>query len=318
MQQPKVSSAFPEGSVVAGYTVIKPLGSGGHGDVFMVKRGDQLFAMKVEKINTAIQSAENHQRNIRVKSEYDLYTGKLKGVIGVPTVFHYEIFEDNVHLMIMELLQHNLQYISNTWRACSAVETLSNVLMVARSVTTCLRNIHATNVIHRDIKPSNIMYCANGTRPIDTGKIYIVDLGVALHERTKRNATPKEREKRKRSGRLTGTTMFASMCVHRGHNHCERDDLESLVYSIIMLLHGQLPWSHIHEKDKVQRNHKVRQLKQSRSIDEICIGCPPSIHAMLRHARELSYGQMPDYPKMIALIERDMEGRAKMGDNEEI
>lgn len=39
-----------------------------------------------------------------------------------------------------------------------------------------------------------------------------------------------------------GTTRYASIAAHKGHELGRKDDLESMMYVLIFLLRGHLPW----------------------------------------------------------------------------
>lgn len=44
---------------------------------------------------------------------------------------------------------------------------------------------------------------------------------------------------------VVGTALFASINAHKGNELSRRDDIESLIYTLIYLLMGNVPWKNI-------------------------------------------------------------------------
>jgi len=73
---------------------------------------------------------------------------------------------------------------------------------------------------------------------------------------------------------LTGTARYASTNSHLGIELSRRDDLESIVYSVIYFLKGGLPWQGIREKNKYLRYSIIMERKISISPELLCEGLP--------------------------------------------
>lgn len=103
---------------------------------------------------------------------------------------------------------------------------------------------------------------------------------------------------------MTGTARYASLNTHKGFEQSRRDDLESLVYVLIYLVNGTLPWILEHRPDlkenlpnitKEMRAKILPQLKENLPFKDIVQGLPIEIEDTLKYARTLEFKQRPDY-----------------------
>lgn len=106
------------------------------------------------------------------------------------------------------------------------------------SVLERLKQLHSIGFVHRDIKPANIVI---GSAPGTSNNFYLIDFGLSRKHSMTRSA-PKEIFEMKNL-RLTGTPIYASVNSHLGWANCFRkDDIESLMYVMVHLHTGLLPW----------------------------------------------------------------------------
>jgi hypothetical protein len=56
--------------------------------------------------------------------------------------------------------------------------------------------------------------------------------------------------------------LFASINAHRGMELSRRDDIESLIYTLIYLAMGNLPWKNINIKKKSERHSIIMLMKE--------------------------------------------------------
>ena len=83
---------------------------------------------------------------------------------------------------------------------------------------------------------------------------------------------------------VIGTLPFTSINGQQGHTQSHHDDLESLAYTIIFLVHGDLPWSSV----TICRDHKaVLQKKMLIMAEELCEGLPPPFSKFIIHVQSL-------------------------------
>lgn len=98
-------------------------------------------------------------------------------------------------------------------------------------------NIIFRGIVHRDLKPENILT----GRDKEKNAIYLVDFGISKYFKDEKNQHIEFNE----SKPFIGTTRYASISAHKGHELGRKDDLESLAYVLIYLLKGLLIFNFI-------------------------------------------------------------------------
>lgn len=146
----------------------------------------------------------------------------------------------------------------------------------------CLESMHSQNCIHRDVKPTNFM---TGIGKL-SNQIFLIDFGLAqlFCDPSTRRHIPLI------SGLKTvGTIAFTSINSHLGLMQSHHDDLESLMYSIVYLFCGWLPWQDIEEGSIEQYEEAI--LKKTALAKTLCQGLPPSFIAFALHIQSLSFNE---------------------------
>lgn len=82
-------------------------------------------------------------------------------------------------------------------------------------------------------------------------KINLIDFGLSVQYLDENGKHVKQL---KNYSSVVGTALFASINAHRGNELSRRDDIESLVYTLIYLVTGTLPWKNINIKKKRERH----------------------------------------------------------------
>lgn len=75
--------------------------------------------------------------------------------------------------------------------------------------------------------------------------IFLVDFGMTRRFRTEKGEFRKSRT----YAGFRGTLRYVSLTVHKRHDQGPKDDLWSLLYSIVEICEGSLPWRHIEEEE---------------------------------------------------------------------
>lgn len=90
---------------------------------------------------------------------------------------------------------------------------------------------------------------------------------------------------------VVGTALFASINAHMGHELSRKDDIESLIYTLIYLLTGTLPWKNICIGKKKERHNVMMHMKEefcsNTDIQESLPSIPKEFFKILKYAQEL-------------------------------
>ena len=98
---------------------------------------------------------------------------------------------------------------------------------------------------------------------------------------------------------IRGTPAFISIHAHLGAELGCRDDLESLAYMLIYLVHGSLPWL---SKDGCRQASSILNMKQKTTIEVLCHHVPCELAKFLTYTRTLSFSEDPNYSYIQSLF----------------
>ncbi len=287
------------------YRVRQKLGNGSFGAVYGVTNADgDVFAIKVEQ-----QDGKHSQ----LEYEYRLYRelGAFRGgAAGMPQVYQLAKLDNpdgkGCLALVMQRLGMDLGTLKE--RSPHRIIPIEQVAIILYKALQRLETLHAFGVLHRDIKPSNFVL---GEGAKGDGQLYMIDLGLSKKFRDANGEHIKFKDNK--TG-ITGTARFASRAVHRGEESSRRCDLESLLYTIVYLAKGALPWQNIKLPDDVKggdtkakknyKNNKTGDLKETTSLDTLCDGLPREIYQMFQYLNTLEFADEPDYKRLLALALR--------------
>jgi len=276
-----MSSASFELRVGGKFRLIKKIGSGSFGDIYLgtnILTGEDV-AIKLEELKSKHPQLHYESRVYKL----------LSGGQGIPLVRWFGL-EGDYNVMVLDLLGPSLE---DCFNYCKRRFTVKTVLLLADQMLARLEYCHSRNMIHRDIKPDNFLLGTGST----ADKVFLIDFGLAKKYRdSKTHVHAMYREDKN----LTGTARYASINAHLGIEQSRRDDIESLGYVLLYFLRGSLPWQGMVANTKKEKYEKINHKKMSTPVEELCAGFPPEFTNYLNYARSLKFEETPDYRELRA------------------
>jgi serine/threonine protein kinase/tetratricopeptide (TPR) repeat protein len=152
------------GRLLGHYRVLKQLGSGGMGDVYVAEdtRLDRRVAIKVPRADVA----GSPDRRVRFRRE-----AKAAAALNHPNIVHlYSVEEhEGVLFLTMELVEgRSLREILSAGTPLAVPRAVAFGIQMAEALACA----HAAGILHRDLKPANVMITAND-------RVKILDFGLA-------------------------------------------------------------------------------------------------------------------------------------------
>jgi serine/threonine-protein kinase len=163
---------FVAGDVFAGYTIVRALGAGGMGEVYLVRhpRLPRHDALKV--LPTGISRDSTFRE--RFTREADLASGLWHpNVVGV-----YDRGEHNGQLWIA------MEFVDGTDAGRRLAGShlglpVDDVTAIVTAVAAALDHAHKRGLLHRDVKPANIMLAEPDAARVEDRRILLADFGIA-------------------------------------------------------------------------------------------------------------------------------------------
>ena len=237
------------GAEVSHYRILKLLGRGGMGQVFLAEdtRLGRQVALKF--------LPDDSLRDEEVRQRFDR-EARLTSVLNHPnicTLFDVGTHEEQPYL-VMELLEGRT--LRETLDHQSPLAEKQS-LVIFRQLAEALKAAHREGIIHRDLKPANIFLTRQGAKILDFGLAKLVqDLqgpagfpGSRLSTATcgpVRDEAPTvlyKADQLTRAGTTLGTIQYMSPEQARGESADARTDLFSLGTVVYEMVTGQLPFS---------------------------------------------------------------------------
>ncbi len=271
------------------YRVLKVLGVGGMGTVFMAEDTmlHRIVALKVilKSIAKKAVARDRFLREARATAaiEHD----------HIVTI--YEVNESgDVPFLAMQFLKGMTL---EDWLKAGKTLNVPQIMRVGKEIAKALAAAHASQLIHRDIKPSNIWLDAT-----NKGRVKILDFGLARPTNEETHLT--------QEGMILGTPAYMSPEQARGQSIDARCDLFSLGCVLYRVCTGKLPFT---GSDAMSMLLAITS-DEPQPLEPIHAELPPAfktlVMKLLAKKPEDRPASAKDVVQTIQSIERDWIGRS--------
>lgn len=222
----RAADRLTSGTRVAHYNVVRLLGSGGMGDVYLAH--DTLLERDVA-IKT-LSVADARSANAQARS---LREARSVAALDHPNICSvYEIRQHNgVTCIVMQFVEGE----TLAARLASGSLPVESALDIAAQMAEALAAAHSRGIIHRDIKPENVMLTPGGrVKVMDFGLAKIVEEPLGSEDNTRHRVTE--------PGTILGTLGYMSPEQARGTPVDERTDIFSLGVVLYEMITGHGPF----------------------------------------------------------------------------
>jgi serine/threonine protein kinase, bacterial len=216
-----------DGEVIAGYTILRSLGAGGMGEVYLAQH-PRLPRRDALKVLSASVCSESEYRQ-RFNREADI----------AATLWHPHIVEVHDRGDVNGQLWISMDYVEGTDAAQLLAERYpegmppDKVVRIVTAVADALDYAHQRGLLHRDVKPANILMASPGA---DNERILLADFGIArwIGEASMLTGT----------NMTVGTVAYSAPEQLKGEEIDGRADQYALAATAFQLLTGTPPFQH--------------------------------------------------------------------------
>ena len=246
-------SIVPPEELISHFRLLKPLGQGGFGVVWLAKdvNLDRLVALKMPFTNKSSVADLLHEAQSAAKLRHP----------NIVSVFETGQTEQGQAFIASEYIEGlNLKDVLSAGRP-----TLETAIELMVTISDALHHAHQYGIIHRDVKPANIMIDREGIP-------YVADFGLA-----KRVSEESESSK----GSIVGTAHYMSPEQAAGEDELtnHRTDIYASGVMLFQMLTGELPFRGNTQAVMFQKSRQdapsPRLLRPSipKDLETLCLKC---------------------------------------------
>jgi len=288
------------GQAIGHYQVIREIGRGGMGEVYLVQDHRLGRSVALKLLPTYLSKDEDRLRRFEQEA-------RAASALNHPNVcVIYEVGEtaDDRHYIAMEYIDGETlnQHMTSTRM------TLTEVLDITIQVASALTAAHAIGIVHRDIKPENIMVRSDGY-------LKVLDFGLAklMEQQATDLAAVAGARVKTDTGMVMGTSRYMSPEQVRGLAVDARTDIWSLGVVIYEMVTGRPPFEGATTSDVIVSVLEREPPPFAQLSPEAPAELQRIISKALRKEREERYQVIKDMLVDLKNLKQDVELEAQRG-----
>jgi serine/threonine protein kinase len=213
-------------------------------------KNETLMAIKIEQRSVSDSKLATEARIIR-----DIQ-GEEVADLGIPRIVELGT-EDNFNYLMVDLLGPSLDALMLN---SGGKLQLRLALDLARQMVERVQTLHSRGYVHRDLRPDHFLY-GRENRPT---RLFLSGFAIA-----KKYLRSDGKHQGYRDSRLSfaGTARYCSINTQLGVEQSRRDDIESILYILIYLVRGYLPWQGVKAVDRKEKFEKILMVKVATPIE---------------------------------------------------
>lgn len=255
----------------------------------------------------AVKEFSSLSNPIRVRNEIKVLK-KLEGMPHFPSIFKYDKKSGKI---IESLMGPTLKKLFSWCGYNFPEKTVANIGI---EVLKRLKELHSKGIIHRDLKPENLCWGNfSSNENSDKMSIILIDYGLSDFYLDKNG----KHIDFKTNVKYVGTLEYSSINSIGFNQQSRKDDLESLMYILILFLKGDLFWSKNGNIIKGNEFEYYKSIKELNTIDKLCKGLPREFSFIFESVQNLKFDSEPDYDIYVNILEKFIEKNIHKFEEEE-
>uniref|UniRef100_A0A5S6QBB1 Protein kinase domain-containing protein n=1 Tax=Trichuris muris TaxID=70415 RepID=A0A5S6QBB1_TRIMR len=273
----KIPRLEPGETIRKRWKVVKKLGTGGFGAVYEVWDNER-------KVYLAAKTVDSKAKGGTLKMELRVLE-LLKGKRHACQIYGSGV-ENKMAYLVMTLTGPSLADLLD--KRPGKRFSCSTTLRLFIQCVEAINEVHDVGYLHRDVKPANFAMGRGSNEKV----VLILDFGISRRYRRTDGRWIPPRE----LGPFCGTRRYASPNAHTYHELGPCDDMISLMYSLIEMATGKLPWTNGH------RTQDIERIKRTIRREVLLKFLPYEVHEIYDYIVSLCYPDQVDYQWIIKKV----------------